>query len=577
MNKERAPGSRLKFLRYGFIFAGLVIVGQLFRIQVLSHAFYEALASGQHDIFQELFPERGKIYSRDTVTGEEYVLATNQKLALVFAEPFRLKDPKGTVEKLAGILEWEDEERVVFEEKLSDTSRRYVPLRSRVPDDKRLEIEALDIEGIRFTEESHRFYPEKSSGAQLLGFLGVAEDGGRVGRYGLEGYFEELLAGSQGFLESERDSGGRLIVLSDHSIEEAVDGSDIVLTVDRTIQHIVCGKLQSWVELHQAERGSVVVLNPKTGAVLAVCNAPAFDPNEYNLVESIDVYNNTAIFEAYEPGSVFKAITMAAGLDTQKVTPDTPFEDTGEVKIGPYKIRNSDLKAHGDVTMTDVITESLNTGMVEVASRLGSGTFLKYVKDFGFGQRTGIELQTELPGNIESLAKRGDIWSATGSFGQGITVTLMQLAAAYGAIANEGVLMKPHIISEIRPDGGEPEVRSPKKVRRVISDRASKLLTGMLVSVVERGHGKRAGVEGYWIAGKTGTAQIARKDAVGYEQEDTIGSFIGFGPIDDPRFVIGVRIDRPQTVRFAESSAAPLFGEIADFLVDYYKIPPSRK
>jgi len=577
MDKERSPGTRLRFLRYGFMVAGLVVVGQLFRIQVLSHAFYEALAGGQHDIFQELFPERGKIYSRDTVTGEEYVLATNQKLTLVFAEPFRIKDPKGAVEKLASVLEWEEEERAGFEEKLSDAARRYVPLESKVSDESRQKIEALDIEGIRFTDETHRFYPEMMSGAQMLGFLGIAEDGSRVGRYGLEGYFESILAGAQGHLESERDSGGRLIVMGDHRIQEAVDGSDLILTVDRTIQHVVCGKLQSWIELHQAERGSVVILDPKTGAVLAMCNAPVFDPNTYNLVETIDVYNNTAIFDAYEPGSVFKAVTMAAGLDTEKVTPDTIFDDTGEVKIGLYTIRNSDLEAHGEVTMTDVITKSLNTGMVEVVSRLGSETFLKYVKDFGFGQRTGIELQTESTGNIEALGKHGDIWSATGSFGQGITVTLLQLAAAYGAVANDGILMKPYIVSEIHPDGEEPEIRSPKKVRRVVSERASKLLTGMLVSVIERGHGTRAGVPGYWIAGKTGTAQIARQDAAGYEKDDTIGSFVGFGPIEDPRFVIGVRIDRPQSVRFAESSAAPLFGDIAAFLVDYYKIPPSRK
>lgn len=577
MKEERAPGGRLRFLRYGFMVAGLIIVGQLFRIQVLSHAFYEALASGQHDIFQELFPERGKIYSRDTVTNEEYVLATNQKLTLVFAEPFRLEDPKGATEKLAELFAWEDEERADFEAKLSDKKRRYVRLKSKVPDDLRLQIEALDIEGIRFTDETHRFYPEMTSGAQVIGFLGVAEDGGRVGRYGLEGYFDEVLSGSQGFLESERDSGGRLIVGGDHSIQEAVDGADIVLTIDRTIQHIVCGKLEKWVELHEAERGSVVVLDPKSGAVLAMCNAPAYDPNAYNLVESINVYNNTAIFDPYEPGSVFKTVTMAAGLDTEKVTPDTLFDDEGEVEIGPHTIRNSDLKAHGEVTMTDVITNSLNTGMVEVASRLGSETFLKYVKDFGFGQHTGIELQTELAGNIETLARRGDIWSATGSFGQGVTVNLLQLAAAYGAVANNGVLMKPYIVSEIREPGEEPELRSPKKVRQVISERASKLLTGMLVSVVERGHGTRASVPGYWIAGKTGTAQIARQDAAGYEKDDTIGSFIGFGPIDNPQFVIGVRIDRPQTVRFAESSAAPLFGDIAAFLVDYYKIPPSRK
>lgn len=577
--REEKKGSgldRLMVLRILFATAGLVIVGQLFRIQVIGHGFYEALASGQHEIFRQLFPERGRILSKDGKTGEETLLATNRKLTLVFAEPYRVEDPEGVADALAGIFGWEEETRDDYAAKLADKERRYLALARKVPDDVKAKIEALELPGILFTDESHRFYPEGESGAQVLGFVGAGSDGGHEGKYGVEGYFESELAGSQGYLSSTKDAGGRLTVVGDHTIQEAEDGADIVLTIDRTLQHVVCAELAEWVESQQAERGSVVVMDPKTGAIVAMCNAPVFDPNEYNLVERIDVYNNTSIFSPYEPGSVFKAVTMAAGLDTGKVTPDTVFNDEGEVKIGPYTIRNSDLKAHGEVTMTDVITESLNTGMVDVASRLGPESFLAYVRDFGFGRHTGIETQTELAGDIEALAKRGDIWSATGSFGQGITVTLLQLVQAYSAMANGGVMMKPYLIDEIRYDDGTADKRSPKMIRRVIDARTAKLITGMLVAVVERGHGTRAAVPGYWLAGKTGTAQIARSDGGGYEAHDTIGSFIGFGPIEDPRFVIGVRIDRPQTVRFAESSAAPLFGRIADFLVDYYQIPPTR-
>jgi len=248
------------------------------------------------------------------------------------------------------------------------------------------------------------------------------------------------------------------------------------------------------------------------------------------------------------------------------------------VKIGPYTIRNSDLKAHGLVTMTEVLTESLNTGMVEVAHRLGAPTFLKYARDFGFGQRPGLELQSEAAGDIEPLERKGDIWSATASYGQGITVTALQLAAAYAALANDGIMMKPYIIDEIRSPNGTIEKRTPKTVRRVVTERTARLVSGMLTAVVERGHGKRAGVPGYWIGGKTGTAQIARRDGgVGYEVGATIGSFAGYGPIDDPKFAMVVRIDRPKDVQFAESSAAPLFGDIAKFLLDYYHVPPTRK
>ncbi len=326
----------------------------------------------------------------------------------------------------------------------------------------------------------------------------------------------------------------------------------------------------------QAERGSVVILEPKTGAVIAMCNAPTFDPNAYSQVTDAAVYNNTAIFGAYEPGSVFKAITMAAALDTGKVTPDTPFNDNGPVQIGPNVIHNADPKPRGLVTMTDVLDFSLNTGLVEVVSRLGPEVFRQYVRDFGFGQKTGIELQTESPGSTEELEHTGEIWSATASFGQGISVTPLQLALAYTAFADNVVLMKPMIVAETDHADGTVDAAHPVAVRRVLSERAAKLITAMLVSVVEKGEGKHAAVPGYWIAGKTGTAQIPKTGGGGYEVGSTIGSFAGFGPIEDPKFVMVVRIDRPQGVNFAESSAAPLWGDIAKYLLDYYEVPPTR-
>jgi cell division protein FtsI/penicillin-binding protein 2 len=571
-----SPGApkRLNLLRAGFFVLGFVIVSQLFRVQVMSHHFYAALADGQHDLFRKLFPERGRIFAREKGDEAPALLATNRKLTLVFAEPFRVKDARDAAVRLAPILELESAE---IEAKISDRSLRYKILKRSVSDAARARIETLGIEGIRFSEEESRYYPEATTAAHLLGFLGAGADGGRVGQYGIEGWWNGELSGEQGYLESEKDSFGRLISVGRKDIRPARNGDDLVLTVDRAVSHVVCGKLDEWVAKHGAEKGSAVILEPATGRILAMCSSPVFDPNVYGEVESIDTYNNQAIFAAYEPGSIFKPIGMAAALDTGKVTPTTPFDDSGEIKIGPFTIRNSDLKAHGRVTMTEVLTESLNTGMVDIAHRLGPELFLKYVRDFGFGQRHGIELETESAGDISSLSKKGDIWSSTGSFGQGITVTPLQIAAAYGAIANGGVLMRPTVIEEIRHPDGKTEKNPPKMVRRVISERAAKLLSGMLTSVVEKGHGRRAAVDGYWVAGKTGTAQIAKKDGGGYEADATIGSFAGFAPLESPRFAMIVRIDRPKDVQFAESSAAPLFGDIAKFLLDYYEIAPTRK
>ncbi|MFA5853993.1 MAG: penicillin-binding protein 2 [Patescibacteria group bacterium] len=566
--------SRLRLLRIGFFVVGLLLIGQLFRIQVLSHDFYVALAEGQHDLFQHLFPERGKVYARDRQSGDQtFLLATNRTLNLLFAEPFRIKNPINTAEALAPILGIEASE---LKEKISSPTERYRVLSRKLNDETREKIEALKLEGIGFTKEDFRFYPEGVTGGQMLGFVGES-DKGKSGRYGIEGWFDKELAGEQGYLESEKDSRGRVIAVGNRTLQPAKDGDDLVLTIDRTVQYVACKKLEEWVKKFNALKGSVVILDPRTGGVIAMCNAPTFDPNEYGKIENVDVYNNTAIFEPYESGSVFKAITMAGGLDSGKVTPSTIFDDPGEIKIGPFTIRNSDLKAHGRVDMTTVLAESLNTGMVDVVHTLGPQKFLNYVRDFGFGQKAGIELQSEGAGNIEPLSRKGDIWSATGSFGQGITVTVLQLAAAYGAIANDGTLMKPYIVDEVRHGDGTVEKRAPKTVRSVISKRAAELLSGMLVAVVEKGHGTRAGVPGYWIAGKTGTAQIPRADGGGYEVGQTIGSFAGFGPVDDPKFVMVVRIDRPEGVQFAESTAAPLFGDIAKYLLDYYQVPPTRK
>ena len=565
--------NRLRLIRFGFFAAGALIVGQLFRVQVLAHDFYSALAEGQHDLFRQLFPERGRVYARDLSSGDQlFLLATNQKLNLLYAEPYRIKNPGMTAKALAPILNVDPAELLP---KLSSATEHYHVLAHKLDDDTRAKIEALKLDGLGFSEEDHRYYPEGDAGAQMLGFVGN-NDSGQSGRYGIEGWFDQELAGAQGYLESQKDSVGRLIAVGNQTIKPAKDGSDLVLTIDRTVEVVACQKLAAAVQAHQAERGSLVILDPKTGAIVAMCNAPSFDPNDYGKVDSVDVYNNTAIFTPYEPGSVFKTITMAAGIDLGKITPDSTFDDPGEVKIGPFTIRNADLKAHGLVTMTDILAQSLNTGIDYVVGKVGATAFLTYARNFGFGQKTGITLQSEAPGDISQLERKGDIWSATGAFGQGVTATVLQLAQAYGAIADGGLMMKPYVVAEIRkPDGGTIETK-PESVRQVISPHTAELLSGMLVATVEKGEGHRAKVPGYWIGGKTGTAQIPKTDGSGYESGPTIGTFAGFGPVGDPKFAMVVRIDRPKDVQFAESSAAPLFGDIAKFLLDYYQIPPTR-
>lgn len=571
--KGKNKDTRIQFLYACVFLMGGIVIVRLFDLQILNHSFYTALASGQHEIYKELFPERGKIFIKDYSSNTLYPLATNQNLFLVYAEPKNIKDPVDAAHKLSEILELEEDE---IKAKLEKPNDPYEPLKHKVSEEVVQKIKNLNIFGIKFTTETFRYYPEKNIGSHVVGFVGFDENGKQSGRYGIEGYFEKELAGNPGYLESEKDVAGRWIPVAGKKIRKAENGSDLILTIDRNIQFVACDKLNRAVLKHGADGGSVIILDPKTGAILAMCSYPDFDPNEYAKVENIQIFNNPAIFNQYEPGSIFKTITMAAALDLGKVTPTTTYVDEGSVKIGSYTIRNSDLKAHGIQTMTQVLDESLNTGAVFVVQKIGSEAFRKYVEDFGFGVLTGIELDTENPGDIRSLSKKGEIYAATASFGQGISVTPLQIVTAYAAIANGGKLVRPYIVDEIIKSNGEKIKTQPQILKQVISGRTATLLGGMLVSVTERGHGKKAAVPGYFVAGKTGTAQVPKKDGSGYEPDITIGSFVGFAPVEDPKFVMLVKIDHPRDVMWAESSAAPLFGEIAKYVLNYLKVPPSR-
>lgn len=569
---------RVEFFRFGCVLFAAIIAMRLFVLQIIDHSFYQALASGQHEIFKELFPERGEILIHDLKDESLTALATNQQLALVYADPRNIEDSEKVAEEIGDLFAYEEEQIEALAERLNQPEDPYEPIAHDVSDEMLEKIIALELPGIAYVRESSRLYPEISMGGHITGFVGSDEEGNLLGRYGIEGYFEDLLAGTPGFLRSERDIAGRIIAIGEHSLQPAVDGADIVLTLDRTIQYVACSMLKQAMDTHQAQGGSVVILEPYSGRVYAMCGYPDYDPNHYGEADSITIFNNPAIFDAYEPGSIFKPFTMAAALDVGAVTPSTTYEDFGSVMVdGWYKpIGNAESKVYGVVDMTKVLESSINTGMIFAMRAMGQETFDQYVKDFGFGQLTGIELDTEMPGDISSLDKKTEIFSATASFGQGITTTPLQIAAAYAAIANGGILQKPYIVDEIRYDNGTTEIKNTSQVRRVIDEKTSRLLGAMLVSVIEHGHGARAAVPGYYIAGKTGTAQVAKEDGVGYDPDATIGSFAGFGPVEDPKFAMVVRIDRPQGVQWAESTAAPLFGDIAKFLLQYFEVAPTR-
>jgi len=578
MSRSRRD-ARVEAFRLFILFFAVVIGVKLFVLQIIDHGFYQALASGQHEILRELIPERGDVFIHDYKDETLVPLATNQRLAFIYADPRKIKEPDEIAEALGEIFGYDEEKILALEKRLDQPNDPYEPIERQVSDEILDQVIALEFSGIFYTRELSRLYPEQGVGGHVIGFVGSDESGNKAGRYGIEGYFNQILAGTPGFLRSERDIAGRLIAVAERSLEPAIDGADIVLTIDRTIQFKACSSLLAAVTKHGADSGSIIILDPKTGKIFAMCAVPDFDPNHYSQVESIDQFNNPVIFDSYEPGSVFKPMTMAAAVDVNAVTPATHFTDVGSVMVDgwPKPLGNAEGKVYGDVDMTQVLEDSINTGMIFSMRAMGQQTFVDYVKRFGFGQKTDVELETEATGNISSLEKSSEIYSATATFGQGITVTPLQIAMAYSAIANGGMLKKPQIVDEIRYTDGTVEKRTPQDVAQVIDEKTSRMLGAMLVSVIEHGHGKRAGVPGYYIAGKTGTAQVARTDGIGYSNDYTIGSFAGFGPVEDPKFTMVVRIDNPRDVVWAESTAAPLFGEMAQFLLQYFEVPPVRK
>ncbi|MFH1536409.1 MAG: penicillin-binding protein 2 [Patescibacteria group bacterium] len=565
---------RLKFLFLLFIIATAIIIMRLFNVQILEHGFYEALASGQHELYQKLFPARGEVYINDPYSENGlYSIITNQPKHLVYAEPQRIENHEEVAEKISPILNIDKEELI---NKLSDKEDPYEPLKKRVSDIEINAIEELDLVGIHSREELWRYYPESECTSHLTGFLGISNDE-QKGQYGLEGYFDEELKGTAGYLKSEQDAGGRFLAIGDQLIEEAKDGENLYLTIDKNIQFAICDRLKTAIEKHGAKEGSVIVADPKTGAILGYCNYPYYDPNNYSDVESIDVFMDSIVADQYEPGSVFKVITMAAGLDMGKITPSSTYEDTGSVQIGSYTIQNSDGKSYGVVDMNTVLSESLNTGSIHVARQVGNEAFYQYVDKFGFGAPTGIPVMGENKGNITGLGKLKDIYSATASYGQGITVTPIQLLMAFAAIANNGTLMKPYLVEKIQKPNGHVEENYPEEVRQVIQPSTANTLAAMMVNVIDDGHATLAGVDGYFLAGKTGTAQIPKENGVGYDANRHKDSFVGFGPVSDPQFVVLVKIDEPKDVMWSAASTAPLFGDIAKFLVNYLQIPPDRE
>jgi cell division protein FtsI/penicillin-binding protein 2 len=566
--------SRLRILLIlfaaGFVAASL----RLFFIQVVGNARYEAEAEGQQVIEEAVEPRRGSIYL--SLIGEEEVrhvpVALTKRWWHIWAAPDEILEERKehVTREISELLEIDSS---MVRERLSKKGDPYEPLKDKVDDETLKRIEERELEGIHAEPVDDRYYPLHTLASHLTGFLGRTEDA-RVGQYGLEEAFEEELAGTTGKVEGFRTPFGR-IIWPFSNLEEPRDGSDVYLTVDYHIQLLLEKKLAEARERYSASSVSAVVMRPSTGQILALAVSPSYDPNEYHK-EDVSVFFNPVVQGRFEPGSIFKPITMAAALDTHVISPDLTYVDGGPITVADRVIRNSTGEEHGVQTMTQVLEKSLNTGVVFAVGRIPRGKWFEYVERFGFSEKTGIELPGELAGDVRNLAQGGPVERATSAFGQGIAVTPLELVSAIGAIANDGTLMQPYLVSKVLDSDGKTTrfARSAEKKREVVSPETAKAVTEMMVSVVENGGGRRAQIPGYFVAGKTGTAQIPSPSG-GYSEE-TIHSFVGFAPAFEPEFVMLIKIDRPQGVQFSEASAAPIFKEVGEFILHYLGVEPDK-
>lgn len=567
-----AEGPRRRLKVMGVVLAGLalVVVAQLAQLQIVHHRFYEEWAVEQRlrSVVMAEAP-RGVIRDRNG-----YLLAGNEVIYSIEAAPPYVTDPDGTAAQLGAILRLPPGHILQLLNSRDENGQRLSWVQIAFPVSKEVgeQIASLNLAGITVWPRWLRSYPEGRLASHVLGFCSV----GLTGYYGVEGFYDALLQPEAVSWEGPVDSSSEQVPWVAAPVVLPQPGTDLVLTIDRTVQALVEEELRRSVLEYQASGGTIIVMDTRTFEILAMASYPDYDPGRYMAVldQNPPPFENPAVNLQYEPGSVFKVLTVAAALDSGLVEPETTYYDQGWIEVGGQVIQNASRQPYGERTVTDILVQSLNVGAAWLSTRMGPDTFYHYVQAFGIGRPTEVGLAGEvagqlwLPGDFEHYH---DSNLGVNAFGQGVAVTPLQMIVAVATVANDGARLRPHIVRQrIAPDGSVYTCQ-PVVEAQVISPETARMLTEMLVQVVEEG-AQEAMVPGYRIAGKTGTAQIPIPG--GYDPDDTIVSFVGYGPAFDPQIIILVKLDRPQSSRWASWTAARTFGRLAARLFVVLGIPP---
>jgi cell division protein FtsI/penicillin-binding protein 2 len=553
---------RLFVLAIAFVACATVILARLYAFQVIDHDRFQSLADDEQVQDQIIHPRRGAL-----LDANRRPLAITVMYDNLYAYGPGVKDPDGTAAALAPLLEMSAAD---IRAKIDPQNRLAALIRGRLPAELSQRVAALKLPGIYLQPTPDRFYPEGSIAAQVLGFVGVDAHG----LAGLELSFDDELHGDAGRLVSARDTAGQEIAVARREYTPPRDGADLVLTIDRYLQRVAERELERGVRENKAVGGKIIIMEPNTGAILAAASYPTYSLTEPLKPEQAALQKPTIVTDVYEPGSVVKLVTMSGGLEEGVVTPETTVNDPGSVLVDGVRISNWDHNGHGMETMREVLINSANVGAAFVSRTLGPERFYKYFDLFGFGQPTGVGLPGEAEGSYRTPGDPGwtNVDLATNAFGQGVSVTPLQMITAVSALGNDGVMMRPMLVKEVRR-GDEVTPVAPEAIRRVVSSRTAAQMLDMMISVWKQPAAMQYRIPGYTLASKTGTADTPT--ANGYQLNRTYASQVGFGPANNPRWVMLVRIDAPEAL-YGGAAAAPVFKRLAEELFTYLRIPPAE-
>lgn len=576
--------TRIQIIFLSFFFGLLLVILRLSYWQIVKKDELSAQAQDQYASKDIVEGARGSI-----ITADNFPLVVNQPVYSLGAYlPAVVEPPIKIVDQILPLLEFSVDDpsiatdeaklQLALEEMKSSTKSTmlerlgksgYSVLARSLSVKEKNAIESLGIKGLTFDQTFSRHYPEASLSAQLTGFVGRDDLGKSTGYFGLEGFYDRELSARSRIEKQDVDAGGNPLLTGAFQVLPGREGRSLKLHIERGTQFVVEEALKESLELYGAKSGEVIVMDPKTGGIIAMASLPSYDPFKFHLYDT-NLYKNPAVANTYEPGSTFKALIMAAALNEGVVT-ETDRCDIchAPFQIGKYQIKTWNNEYPESPTPAEILVHSNNVGMVWVQRRLGGEKMLEYLTKFGFGQKTGIDLQEEVASTFRP--RWGEIDYATASFGQGIAVTTIQMLSAVGALANQGELMEPHLVQSVI---GDTEVPIPPKSRgQVISPETAKRITDLLIQSAGQGEAKWTAAKGYEIAGKTGTAQVAVEGH--YDRDKTTASFVGYAPAKDPKFVMIVKLSEPTTSQWASETAAPLWFSLARKLLLRYNIPPN--